>query len=642
MSTGKPSLKERFVSLFRVNDEEQQDIHYEGNPMKRLLKYMKPYRRTFVICLALVLALTGLELVKPIIIGDAIDQYITGEKSEVLLAEGREQWEAGEQAEERYSGVLKAGALYLGVLLLLFAFNRMQTLMLQKMGQDIIYDIRNELFTHVEKLTMRFFDTTPVGKIVTRLTNDVEAINEVFSNILVKLFRNVVKMIGLAVIMISMNPRMALYSFILVPVMAVITLVFRLISRRTYRLMRTRLAALNTFLSEHLSGMKIIRVFGREERKYNEFEEKNGSLYKAGFREMMVFAIFRPGIFLLSMVALMIIMVVGGAEVLGGTITIGTLYIFLQYINSFYQPIQELAEQFTSLQSAISASEKIFTLLDTKPAIAEEDHPVILPEIRGKITFDHVWFSYSGQEDDWVLKDVSFTIEPGQSVAFVGATGAGKSSILNLIGRYYDIQKGAILIDVNLIGRYYDIQKGTIRIDDTDIRKMSREQIRRAVGQVQQDVFLFTGDIASNIRLRDETISDEAIREAAKEVNAARFIDRLPDGYATRVTERGATYSAGQRQLLSFARTLAYDPKILILDEATANIDTETEQWIQEAVARLMKGRTSIMVAHRLSTIQHCDRIIVMHHGRIRETGTHQELLAMNGIYKKLYQLQLS
>ena len=381
---------------------------------------------------------------------------------------------------------------------------------------------------------------------------------------------------------------------------------------------------LNTFLSEHLSGMKIIRVFGREERKYREFEEKNDSLYKASFREMMVFAVFRPGIILLSVIALMIIMVTGGAEVLGGTITIGTLYIFLQYINSFYQPIQELAEQFTSLQSAISASEKIFTLLDTKPAIAEEDHPVILPEIRGKITFDHVWFSYSGKEDDWVLKDVSFTIEPGQSVAFVGATGAGKSSILNLIGRYYEIQKGTILID------------------DTDIRQMSREQIRRAVGQVQQDVFLFTGDIASNIRLRDETISDEAIREAAKEVNAARFIDRLPDGYATRVTERGATYSAGQRQLLSFARTLAYDPAILILDEATANIDTETEQWIQEAVTRLMKGRTSIMVAHRLSTIQHCDRIIVMHHGRIRETGTHQELLALDGIYKKLYQLQLS
>ena len=624
MSAEKRSLKERFVSLLRVNDEEQQDIRYEGSPMKRLLKYLKPYRRVFVICLVLVLALTALELVKPIIIGDAIDRYITGEGSEVLQAEGRDQWETGEMAEERYIGVLKAAAKYLGVLLLLFACNRMQTLLLQKMGQDIIYDIRNELFTHVEKLTMRFFDTTPVGKTVTRLTNDVEAINEVFSNILVKLFRNVIKMIGLAVIMVSMNARMALYSFALVPVMAVMTLVFRLISRRTYRLVRTRLTALNTFLSEHLSGMKIIRVFGREERKYNEFEEKNGSLYKAGFREMMVFAIFRPAIFFISVVALMIIMVTGGAEVLGGTITIGTLYIFLQYINSFYQPIQELAEQFTSLQSAISASEKIFTLLDTKPAITDKEHPVILPEIKGKITFDHVWFSYSGQEDDWVLKDVSFTIEPGQSVAFVGATGAGKSSILNLIGRYYDIQKGRILID------------------DTDIREMSREQIRRAVGQVQQDVFLFTGDIASNIRLRDETISDEAIREAAREVNATRFIDRLPDGYATRVTERGATYSAGQRQLLSFARTLAYDPAILILDEATANIDTETEQWIQEAVTRLMKGRTSIMVAHRLSTIQHCDRIIVMHHGRIRESGTHQELLAQNGIYKKLYQLQLS
>jgi ATP-binding cassette subfamily B protein len=471
---------------------------------------------------------------------------------------------------------------------------------------------------------MRFFDTTPVGKIVTRLTNDVEAINEVFSNILVKLFRNVVKMIGLAAIMISLNPRMALYSFILLPVIAALTLLFRMISRKTYRLVRTRLTALNTFLSEHLSGMKVIRIFGQEQKKFEEFEQKNSSLYNASFREMMVFAIFRPGIYLLSIAALMIIMLTGGREVLGGAITIGTLYIFLQYINSFFEPIQELAEQFTTLQSAISASEKIFTLLDTQPAIPEEKDPVVLPEIRGKITFDHVWFSYSGKEDDWVLKDVSFEIAPGQSVAFVGATGAGKSSILNLIGRYYDIQKGSI------------------RIDDTDIRDMSREQIRRAVGQVQQDVFLFTGDIASNIRLRDESISDDAVREAAREVNAARFIDRLPDGYASRVTERGATFSAGERQLLSFARTLAYDPRILILDEATANIDTETEMWIQEAVTRLMRGRTSIMVAHRLSTIQHCDRIIVMHHGRIRETGTHQELLAMDGIYKKLYQLQLS
>ena len=618
------SLRERLMSLFRPQDEEREDIQYHGKPMKRLLAYLKPHRKTFAVCLILVLALTALELVRPIIIGDAIDQYITGETNTELAEQGRDQWESGERAEERFAGVLKAGGLYLLTLLLLMICNRAQTLMLQKMGQDIIYEIRNQLFAHVESLTMRFFDTTPVGKIVTRLTNDVEAINEVFSNILVKLFRNVVKMIGLAVIMLSLNVRMALFSFILLPAVAALTLLFRMISRKAYRLVRTRLTALNTFLSEHLSGMKVIQVFGQEKKKYDEFEEKSGSLYRASFREMMVFAVFRPSIYLLSVAALMIIMVSGGGAVLNGAITLGTLYIFLQYIGSFFEPIQELAEQFTTLQSAISAAEKIFTLLDTEPLIPEEEHPRLLQEIRGKITFDHVWFSYSGQEDDWVLKDVSFTIEPGQSVAFVGATGAGKSSILNLIGRYYDIQKG------------------TIRIDDVDIREMSREQIRRAVGQVQQDVFLFTGDIAGNIRLRDESITDEAIRKAATEVNAARFIDRLPEGYASRVTERGSTYSAGQRQLLSFARTLAYDPTILILDEATANIDTETEQWIQEAVAHLMKGRTSIMVAHRLSTIQHCDRIIVMHHGRIRESGTHQELLNQNGIYKKLYQLQLA
>ncbi len=620
----KTSLKARLASLFRPEEEEQQDLHYHGKPMRRLIGYLKPHRRIFVICLLLVLALTVLELVRPIIIGNAIDRYITGSKNETLLAENRDQWNPGEQAEERFRGVLASAGLYLAVLLLLMGCNRMQMLLLQKMGQDIIHDLRVELFRHTESLTMRFFDTTPVGKIVTRLTNDVEAINEVFANILVKLFQNVVKMLGLAAVMLTLNPRMALYSFVLLPVVAALTLLFRMISRKTYRLVRTRLTALNTFLSEHLSGMKLIRVFGREERKFLEFEQKNGSLYNAGFREMMVFAVFRPFIYLLSIVALMIVMAAGGSEVLGGAITIGTLYVFLQYINSFFQPIQELAEQFTTLQSAISASEKIFTLLDTEPSIPPDSDPVILPEIKGKITFDHVWFSYTGREDDWVLKDVSFTIQPGESVAFVGATGAGKSSILNLIGRYYDIQKG------------------TIRIDDTDIRRMSREQIRKAIGQVQQDVFLFTGDIASNIRLRDDSVSDEAVRTAAREVNAARFIDRLPDGYASRVTERGATLSAGQRQLLSFARTLAYDPAILILDEATANIDTESEQWIQEAVSRLMKGRTSIMVAHRLSTIQRCDRIIVMHHGRVRESGTHQELLAMDGIYRKLYLLQRS
>ena len=324
-AVSRPSLKERFMSLFRPQDEETADLNYHGKPMSRLMTYLRPHRKVFALCLLLVLALTALELIRPVIIGNAIDEFITGETSPVLQEQGRAQWEAGEQADERFAGILRAGALYLGVLVLLLVFNRAQTLLLQKMGQDIVYEMRNELFRHVESLTMRFFDTTPVGKIVTRLTNDVEAINEVFSNILVKLFKNVVKMIGLAVIMISLNPRMALYSFILLPLVAALTLLFRMISRKAYRQVRTRLTALNTFLSEHLSGMKIIQIFGQEKKKYREFEERNASLYQASFREMMVFAVFRPLIYLLSVIALMIIMVSGGGAVLKAEITLGTL-----------------------------------------------------------------------------------------------------------------------------------------------------------------------------------------------------------------------------------------------------------------------------------------------------------------------------
>ena len=617
------SLKERLLSLIRPETDKDDGIHYEGSAIRRILSYMKPHLRTFFICLMLVLLATALEIWRPIIIGDAIDEFITGQTSEVVLSSGRTEWAAGEMADARFRGVLIASVKYLLALIGLFLCNRFEYLMMQKMGQDIIYDMRNQIFTHIESLTMRFFDTTPVGKLVTRVTNDVESINEVFTDILIKLFRNVVKIIGLIIIMLSLNARLALYSFILLPVVLVLTVIFRLISRKTYRMVRTRLTAINTYLSEHLSGMKIIQVFGCEEQKLDEFSEKNDDLYKAGYREMMVFALFRPGLYLLSVFALAIVMYFGGQTALADVITIGTLYKFLQYIGSFFEPIQELAEQFSTLQSAIASSEKIFTLLDTKPLIPKNEHPTILPEIKGRIEFDHVWFSYTGDEKDWVLRDVSFVIEPGQSVAFVGATGAGKSSILNLIGRYYDVQKGAI------------------RVDGVDIRELSREQLRRAIGQVQQDVFLFTGDIRGNIRLLDEGITDQQIEDAAREVNAARFIERLPGGYSSRVTERGATYSAGQRQLLSFARTLAYQPKILILDEATSNIDTETEQWIKEAVHKLMQGRTAIMVAHRLSTIQDCDRIMVMHHGRLRESGTHQELLQLDGIYKRLYELQL-
>ena len=586
------------------------EIHYEGNAILRLMAYMKPHLKTLLICLGLALVVIGLDLARPLLIRDAIDRYITGD------------FAPGEMARERFAGLLRAAALYLGALVGLFLCNRTVFWLMQRTGQQIIEGIRNDLFTHVESLTMRFFDITPVGKIVTRLTNDVDAVNDVFANILVRLFENSIRIVGLAAVMLALNVRLALISFALVPVVGVMTFVFRRLSREAYQITRSRLTDLNTFLSEHLSGMRLIQVFGREAQKKEEFDGKSAGLFRAGFRELMINAVFRPVLYLISVLALVLLQRSGGADVLTGAVSIGTFYAFISYIGQLFDPIQELAEQFATLQSAIASAEKIFTLMDTKPLLRDAAEPVSVSPIRGRIEFDHVWFAYQGEE--WVLKDVSFTIEPGQRIAFVGATGAGKSSILNLIGRYYDIQKGAI------------------RVDGVDIRQMRREELRAAIGQVQQDVFLFTGDIASNIRLHDEEITDEQIREAATEVNAARFIDRLPDGYAHPVAERGATFSAGQRQLISFARTLAHNPAILVLDEATANIDTETEQWIQEAVERLMQGRTTIMVAHRLSTIQRADCIMVMHHGRIRERGTHQELLEQGGIYKKLYELQLS
>ena len=598
------------MSLFKRKPDENNDVHYEGNALLRMIGYMKPHKKAIFMCFALVICITALELLKPQLIGNAIDRYITGD------------FAPGEQVRERFMGVLISAGLYIGVLVLLFLCNRKVYITLQKTGQEIIYTIRNQVFEHVQTLSMRFFDTTPVGKIVTRVTNDVESINDLYSNILVNLFRNSIKIVGLAAVMLMLNVRIALFGFIMIPIVITLTIVFRKIARRAYSIVKTKVTALNTFLSEHLSGMKLIQIFNQEKRKYKAFEDQSGDLYKAGFRELLINAIFRPCIYITSIIALSIVLGEGSRGVLTGAITIGMLYEFIQYINSFFEPVQDLAEQLTTLQSAIASAEKIFTLLDTKPTVNDKENPTVLPKVQGEITFDHVWFAYN--DEDFVLRDVSFTIQPGQKVAFVGATGAGKSSILNLIGRYYNVQKGSILMD------------------GVDIRQLSREQIRRAIGQVQQDVFIFTGDIASNIRLRNEEITDQQVREAAIHVNANRFIDKLPKGYDEHVSERGSTFSAGQRQLLSFARTLAYDPAILILDEATANIDTETEQWIQDALQKLMEGRTTIMVAHRLSTIQHADKIIVLHKGKIRESGTHQELLEMNGIYKKLYELQLA
>lgn len=566
----------------------------------RLLSYLRPHIGTLLLALLLVLVTTASDLLRPIIIGSAMDEITAGGVFSTVV---------------RYFGI------YFGLLIFGTLCNAAQMWLLQKLGQGIIYRLRNELFSHIHTLSLRFFDITPVGRIVTRVTNDVETLNELFSSILVTMVKNCVLILGYAGVMLYLEWRLALLSFILLPVVVVLTRVFTKIYRSTHRITRTKVSALNTYLSENLSAMKLIQVFHREKEKQYEFSQRSGDLFRSNFREIVVYGIFQPLIYWISIVSLAVVLGFGGLQVMGGVISIGTLYIFTSYVKSFFEPIQSLSDQFSTLQAAMAAGEKIFTLLDEEPLVKDPEGPRELGRPKGRIEFDHVWFSYDGEE--WVLRDVSFVIEPGQTAAFVGATGAGKSSILNLIGRYYDIQKGRITID------------------GVDIRELSTDSIRHAVGQVQQDVFLFTGDIKGNIRLKNQDISDQEIRAAAKFVNADGFIRNLEHGYEQAVTERGSDLSAGQRQLLSFARTLAYDPAILVMDEATANIDTETEKLIQEAMGRLMTGRTTIVVAHRLSTIQSADKIMVMHKGRLREEGTHQELLAQNGIYKKLYDLQL-
>lgn len=567
----------------------------------RLITYMKPYAHWVIFALLLVLGLTAFDLYRPMLVGDAIDTF---------------------GANGDYDVIIATAIKYAVVLALSFAFNIAQTWILQKTGQNIILQMRKDLYRHIQSLGSRYFDITPVGKLVTRVTNDVEALNEMYSGILVQLFRNIVKIVGLAGVMLVLDVRLAAISFVLMPLVIGLTVLCQKIARNIYRLYRTRLTDINTFLSEHLSGMKIIQIFGRQERKFEEFHDKNTKLYKAFYREMLMYAVFRPLIYILSILSLMIVLWFGSRNVFDEIISVGTLYIFSNYIRSFFDPIQELAEQFSTLQSSIASAEKIFTVMDEDEFIPEVENPKQPDKITGKIEFDHVWFAYDGE--NYVLKDVSFVINPGEKVAFVGATGAGKSSILNLIGRYYDIQKGHIYID------------------GIDIRQLSKKQLRSAIGQMQQDVFIFEGDVAYNIRLNDDDITDAQVKAAAEYVNASHFIEKLPQGYHEPVTERGATFSAGERQLLSFARTLAHNPSILVMDEATANIDTETEILIQEALEKLMDGRTTIMVAHRLSTIQHADCIMVMHKGRICERGTHRELLEQDGIYRKLYELQIS
>ncbi|MBE3577735.1 MAG: ABC transporter ATP-binding protein [Limnochordales bacterium] len=664
------------------------------------MRYAKPYWHRFVLAIIMALAVAAAGLVQPLLMQRAIDDHIIGPtKPMVAFTPGTEPvpgvlWQGKVYVREsalkdkspaegaitagRYQLVLVDGQAYLVTLpagvveitppykvedgqvivagglrlpaqaldeseadlfrardiarvrwlallllaLLTFSFltNYGQTYLLHRTGQQIMYDLRQELYRHLQSLSLSFFDRNPTGRLVTRVTNDVEALNEMYTGLFVNLFRDLFLLIGIVVAMFGLSPRLATLALLTLPVLTAVTYAFRMRVREAYRQVRTRLARINAAMAENISGMRVIQIFHREQAKLAEFARINKDYYDASMVQLLIFAIFRPAIDLISTLAVAMLLWFGGVRVIEGTVSFGVLFAFISYIQQFFRPISDLTEQYNVLQTAMASAERIFQLLDTQERIPVPANPRPLGRIRGEVEFDHVWFAYKGEE--WVLRDVSFRVEPGQTVALVGATGAGKSSI------------------ISLLSRLYDIQKGSIRVDGIDIREVDPAELRRQIAVVLQDVFLFTGDIASNIRLNNTEIDDERVRWAAEVVGAMEFIEKLPGGLAARVTERGSTLSAGQRQLIAFARALAFDPRILVLDEATANIDTETEQLIQAALARLIKGRTTIVIAHRLSTIQNADKIIVLHKGRIREMGRHEELLALGGLYYDLYRLQ--
>jgi len=573
--------------------------------MKRLLAYAKPYRFYIFIAAVAILLITAANLLRPYLVKIAIDSYINNSKI---------------PKSEAIDGVLHIGIIYLIIITTAFIINYGQVYLIQYTGQKIIFNLRQQIFEHIQSLSLSFFDKNPVGRLVTRVTNDTDTLNEMYTSVIVNLFNDVFIILGIIIVMLSLNVKLTLVSLSTVPLIIAGMYIYRKLASQAYRLVRVRLAKINAFLSEHISGMKIVQLFVTEHKKSKEFEKINKDYYDANMRQLTIFAIFRPSMDVIYSLTLALLIWYGGKDIISHKIEFGVLYAFVNYLQQLFQPIFDISEKYDILQSAMASAERIFILLDTKEQIKDPEKPIPLEDIQGKIEFKNVWFSYNGKE--WVLKDISFVVNPGETVAFVGATGAGKSSIISLLSRFYDIQKGEILID------------------GIDIKKVRQQDLRKHIGVVLQDVFLFTGDIKSNIRLNNKNITDNDIYMVAKYVNAHHFIKKLPEGYESKVTERGSTLSAGQRQLLAFARALAFNPKILVLDEATANIDTETEKLIQDALKKLTKGRTTIVIAHRLSTIQHADKIIVIHKGCIREMGTHNELLQKKGLYYNLYMLQ--
>ena len=582
------------------NQEEVLGKAYDSKIMARLLRYARPYWHWLIICVVLLMAIAGIELAQPYIIKLAIDNYII--------------------KNQDISALKQLSLLYLGVVLFGFILNFIQVILLNFASNKIIYNIREQLFAHIENMSLSFFDKNPVGRLVTRVTNDTETLHEMYTSVLVNLFKDIFLLLGIVIVMLRMNIRFALLSFSAIPLVLIAAALFRIKIRDAYREVRVKLAKINSSLNENITGMKTIHIFRRELQQMSKFNSTNKELLKANNRELFIFAVFRPSMEILRSLGIAIIIWYGGGQVLRQKIEIGVLFAFINYLKLFFQPINDLTEKYNILQSAMASSERIFALLDESTDIKEVSHPHSLQQFKGEIEFKNVWFAY--KDNDWVLKDISFKISPGESVAFVGATGAGKSSIINLITRFYEIQRGEILID------------------GINIKELPLKDLRNNIGVVLQDVFIFTGSIKNNIILNNHDITDEQMLAAAKYVNAHTFIEKLPSQYDEAIMERGSNLSTGQRQLLAFARALVFEPSILILDEATSNIDTETEELIQDAISKLIKGRTTIAIAHRLSTIQNCDKIIVIHKGELREIGNHQTLLQREGIYYKLYQLQ--
>jgi len=581
------------------SEEEVLGKAYDSRLMKRLLGYIKPYRKYVIFAIILNISVAALPALGPLLTKIAIDEYI---------------------AKSDYQGLFFISMLLFAILILQAAIQFFLTYYTQYLGQKTLYDLRTQLFKHTQKLALKFYDKTPIGRIVTRVTNDVETLGELFSSGIVAVFGDIFIIVWILLFMFSMDIPLSLVTLSVLPVLIYGTFLFRKKVRESYRDVRLHLARLNSYMQEHITGMNVVQIFRKEEDELKRFSNINNDYRQANIKSVFYYAVFYPAVELLSSIAIALIVWYGGGEIIQGTLTIGVLFAFIQYTEMFFRPIRDLSEKYNIMQTAMASSERIFKLLDNQTFVRDPEVPVKMERVKGEIEFRNVWFAYN--EEDYVLKDISFKINPGETVAIVGHTGAGKTSIINILTRFYDINRGSILID------------------GKNISQVDKKELRKHISMVLQDVFLFSGTIKSNIDMANDEIPNEKIIEASKTVGADRFIKTLSGQYDEEVKERGATLSVGQKQLISFARALAYDPKILILDEATSSVDTETEILIQKAIENLLVGRTAIVIAHRLSTIQSADKIIVMHKGEIRETGKHQELLAKRGIYYKLYQLQ--